>query len=138
MLKVIEIGVLEVEPEPEATPPAAGGLPLWQIGDGCSWPVSRDSERLLFCGQRKIGRRSYCQAHALIAYEPERRRRDVERDAGRLSLLAARKAAQLSYFPCLASSPSLKEIGECQVDYLYGGQPSGMSAKRGMSVKTSY
>lgn len=92
MFKLFKTGMLEVEPEPEAIPEAAGGLPLWQIGDGCSWPVSEDLDRLLFCGQRRIGRRSYCARHLAIAYAASNTRRkpsiddqaghDVGRQAG--------------------------------------------------------
>jgi len=62
MLRVIEFGGLEAEPEPQAKVEPAG-MPLWEIGEGCSWPISQDSERLLFCGQRKFGGRSYCAHH---------------------------------------------------------------------------
>ena len=92
MLKVIEFGVLEAEPESQAKIEPAG-MPLWEIGEGCSWPISQDSERLLFCGQRKFGGRSYCAHHLAIAYQPESRSARSARAAERLALPAASEAA---------------------------------------------
>lgn len=57
-----------------ADAPRTGKIRIYEIGNGCRWPIDTDKDGHLFCGLPRAGE-SYCEAHQVKSIHPHWRKK---------------------------------------------------------------